>query len=386
MTAMHLSRGAACAAAMTIVGGLAACSSPNAGVSNSLQSATTQTMGAASNGAFNGGTSTGGTGTTPTTPTDKTPFPKSGASNAQSVAQPSSALIVYVPADTTQLEYSGPGGHRISVTEDQANGTASVKLDATLIGGRKIVTSASNIKTTDLPIGVSNDKAVWQRVYGTVNSSNYTQLNPATQTQVQVLDLADTGQLTDAKYGIVYVMNGNPWPVNMKDRDFGLAAYHTGNATPLGQMPTNTTATYRGYFQGTAVVPYSVRPGDVLGVLVGDATINANFASGKIDGAISNIQQRQADLTLLRVDPFNINVAGTISGNAYQGTAALSGVGATATGGAVNGAFYGANAAETAGAVSAQGSLMTTRLRPNGPPDPAVSMPMTVIGAYGAKR
>ena len=363
--------GVGCAALAASALGLAACSTPGPGAGGSF------------GGSAGGGTVSGGSGGSTTTVSERAPFPKIGSSNAQKAAAPNSALVLYVPWDGGAIEYSGAGGHKLTVTENTTDKTATVNMKATLLSGRNVNTTAANIPTTDLAHGVKQNPPL-SNVYSTISMSNFVVGSREVQTQVLVSTDAQSLQLTDAKYGLVYVMNGNPWPVTNKNYDFGLAAYHIGNATPTAQMPT-TTATYTGTFQGNGVTASSANA-NTLGAVYGDVSLTANFGAGTVNGAITNIRKVDTGYPGMPVESFDINIAGSITGNAYQGTAAYVGAGTSTNSSMVNGAFYGANAKETAGAVVVDGVLQTPVYDANGNKSGSTPIPMTVMGAYGARR
>lgn len=383
MTSTLVLRGASAAATAALVATLAGCGTPAnpsafSGFGTSASSAGASFGGTGTGGGTLGG---GGGGTN-----GNAPFTKTGASNAQGAAAPNSALVVYVPHAGGDIEYSGAGGHRVTVTENTAKGTVAVTMDARLEnGGRRIATSETAIPTTNLALGAVASAS--STVYSTINMQNFVVTNPAVQTQVLVSRDAGAAQLTDAQYGTIYVMNGNPWPILNTAFDFGLAAYHTGNATAVNDMPNLASATYTGTFQGNGLTPTVQNPNQMLGAIQGDVTLNANFAAGTISGTIANVRANPANTYTNHgaFFPFDINVNATITGNSYQGTAAYAGTGTSTTAGVVNGAFYGPQAAETAGAVTVRGNVTVPGFNAQGAPA-AIPTPVTVIGSYGARR
>lgn len=143
-----------------------------------------------------------------------------------------------------------------------------------------------------------------------------------------------------------------------------------GDRTPSEQI--SASATYSGTARG-AVIPHWTQ--DVGAYeLTGDANLDLTVAgeNATVAGAITN----------LNVDYFG-NVPGQITLNpaavadgAYTGTATLGIQGATTTGAQYQGAFYGENAAETAGTFHAEGVIPTDQ----------GMMGANVIGSFGASK
>ena len=163
--------------------------------------------------------------------------------------------------------------------------------------------------------------------------------------------------------GSVTLYNSEPATSNLSWTTFGAwdsyttasnshAAYVTGYRTPVSAVPTTGSATYRGSVQGRVMFSAA---GPTHGVAVyglyGDATLQANFASGAITGSLTNMSASG--------DPWNsVSLLGAISGgqNYFSGTSAATSAPAgqatlsgTATG-TFAGMFFGPSAQE-AGAV-----------------------------------
>jgi len=168
--------------------------------------------------------------------------------------------------------------------------------------------------------------------------------------------------LDDARYGVIGDFS-NP--------ALGIGGYHYGKATPVDQLPVDTSATYAGSFYG-----YGATIGEPIPTsdLVGRSKLTANFGTGKVNGAITDLQTTKGVL-----QPYGLSMNGKISGNTYSGTAAFTtpagAPAGTVTSSAMTGGFYGANAGETAGALRVEGR------RPGSGSRPAV-----IVGGFGGTR
>jgi hypothetical protein len=151
----------------------------------------------------------------------------------------------------------------------------------------------------------------------------------------------------------------NPATSNLSWTTYGSwAAYETGKtsfspfvtgfATPVASVPTAGSATYNGAAQGVAWLPAA---GNQFGVfsasLAGDATLQANFASGAVTGSLTKMTANGA--------PWNsVSLAGTIAlgQNYFSGTSTVTSTpaGAASLGGSASGTlaglFFGPNAQE----------------------------------------
>ena len=148
--------------------------------------------------------------------------------------------------------------------------------------------------------------------------------------------------------------------------------FATGTATTT--MPTTGTAVFSG---GVAGAEFTGTPagGSPTNTFTGNVSLTADFAANTITGAVTGLSAvsfssgryagRMNDIAL---------TGGTISGNAFTGTAmAAAAVAGTTlniagTNGQFGGKFYGAGAVEAAGSMALTGGGVT------------------VIGAFGAKR
>jgi hypothetical protein len=129
------------------------------------------------------------------------------------------------------------------------------------------------------------------------------------------------------------------------------APFVTGYETPAGSIPASGTATYAGSVVGEAFTPLAGQQSGVgYAALSGDATLQANFASGSITGSLTNmiVTGFEGDTT-----PWNsVSLLGAISGGQFSGaSAATSAPGnyASLSGSATGtfaGMFFGPNAQE----------------------------------------
>lgn len=177
---------------------------------------------------------------------------------------------------------------------------------------------------------------------------------------------SDSDPLLNSKYGMALVANG--------DGTASIAGIHHGN--PTGVMPAGAgvTATYEGLFMGVQTHQgKSAFTG--LTPIVGNSRQTANFSAGTITGTVTGLQQNGD----VRFGPASYGLAtnGTISGNTYTGTVGFIDAAGTPAGNVthsnLSGGFYGANAAETAGALAVSGSAPGTGN-------------IDVVGAFGAVK
>jgi hypothetical protein len=150
-----------------------------------------------------------------------------------------------------------------------------------------------------------------------------------------------------------------------------LGTFIFGYQTPVGAMPVAGSATYSATDSvfGTVVIPTS-QGGAVGSTVSGNVSMTANFATGHVTGAFSNMVANGGGAY---GDAWN-NVAFTanIAGADFSGSTSVTntvtskfGLAATATG-TINGGFYGPNASET-------GAVWTLSDGTN-----------SVVGAFGA--
>lgn len=130
---------------------------------------------------------------------------------------------------------------------------------------------------------------------------------------------------------------------------FAAGAYYGGKTAT--NIPTSGTATYKGNYAGS-LSNGAVAENSKLGAS-GDLALTTDFAAGKIQGDISNIQSATAG------QPTKLKFSSTMSGDkASYATGQGDTISATVAGvdkvvpGKVEGGFFGVGASETAGAIT----------------------------------
>ena len=123
-------------------------------------------------------------------------------------------------------------------------------------------------------------------------------------------------------------------------------AFAYGNLTPPASVPTSGSATFNGTTTGLG--------GDgsgpnALSAVQGNVQINANFSSQSVASKFTNLATQNIYTNATGSLP-DLTGTSSISGNAYSG--AIAGTGLTGT---INGHFYGTAARETAGVWQASG-------------------------------
>jgi hypothetical protein len=166
----------------------------------------------------------------------------------------------------------------------------------------------------------------------------------------------------------------------------GVAA--AGSGTPIANVPTTGSAVYTGSgSKGGVGGVYFVPSGTgaiTTGALIGNVSINANFASGAVTGTLSNMTATPAtggaatpwndvslSATINRL-PNNASFTGTTGTSGAPANAGTTGFSSAATGG-LGGAFFGPNAEEVGGT--------WTLTEPN-----AAGGGKTAFGAFGASK
>jgi hypothetical protein len=128
--------------------------------------------------------------------------------------------------------------------------------------------------------------------------------------------------------------------------EFGV--FHAGSETPLAQVPTAGTATYRGATSGMAI-----DGGVALRIFSASMTLTADFAGSTLSGTARNfsaIQLTGSQTGQPSVPPFNqLDLSGTIAGSGFTGAAASAATTAGPGTGTFEGRFYGPQALEAAG-------------------------------------
>jgi C-lobe and N-lobe beta barrels of Tf-binding protein B len=300
-----------------------------------------------------------------------------GSSAAAPVAsQTGKALLVYIPnaSNVSVTDSSAASGTAMTLNQSFTAGTAggatsqgSANFSGTLTGG-----------TTILGTGVANrsaiDSTTLQIIPGTAPLQSYETPAGGTANSIVVAsryaNQSGTVLLNDSSYGLLGVggTTGN----------IAFGGYHAGNATAVAQLPV--TGSYTGVFAGFDLKPGTSAAG--FGAIDGDVKLNADFSKGTVSGNVTNITN-VSSAGVTSAAGYGLSLNGTIAGNAYTGTTAFTNAtpggpaATTATSSALNGAFYGANASETAGALRVQGLA---------PKSGGGTVDTVVIGAFGAKK
>ena len=118
-----------------------------------------------------------------------------------------------------------------------------------------------------------------------------------------------------------------------------------GNLTPTASVPATGSAT----FNGTSIGIGGATNGSTVYALQGNAQIVANFATQSVTTNLTNLGTQNISTNATGSLP-NLTGTSTISGNAYAGPIAGTGLSGT-----INGNFYGPAATETAGVWQASG-------------------------------
>lgn len=234
------------------------------------------------------------------------------------------ALFVYMPDYTN-----------VSVADKSPSTGTPIVVRAPMGTGNSLSTASVDINSSfsNASVGGSGVMNWMTGVY--INST-------ATFGKYHAVSMEPGLTLSDAQYGLINFQYGNA---------YGSGGFHSGNLTPVNELPV--TATYSGSLFGRMYEigksTYNIWTG-----VTGGVVLNANFTNGTISGSTMGISQTAAT-------PFELSLNGTISGNTYTGSASVVSTDGKAvpapTASAVNGAFYGANAAETAGAVRLEGQV-----------------------------
>lgn len=307
-----------------------------------------------------------GTGTGTNTPTATTPrryaFDAPKDPNHQAVATPNSALVVYLPANEA-------GKPPQQLTLSPASGYSIATATSTNQDGKEVISVALSANLKDIrSISTSNMEQPLLKNCCDANRSRYNAPGSVLVTH-RSFDGSDKASsfLTNAHYGELFVVDGVV-------RDGAIIPFHGGTATPLNQMPTTASATYNGYFKGT-----ESRGNNTINMeYSAPMQMTADFASGTVNGTVT-----RPDSKIVGGDAqFGLAFNGKITGNAFEGTATMAsnapGTSTVTTGSAMNGAFYGANASQAAGAITVQGRQDFSSSTKNSP--------VTVWGSFGAKR
>jgi C-lobe and N-lobe beta barrels of Tf-binding protein B len=258
----------------------------------------------------------------------------------------SKASMVYVPASA-----KGPGdmivpGAASDLALNQTATTASVTV------------AGSGVATGTMTGSCGGGICVYDNIDSN-GSNTKAALVTSTRAGTSTLQSTNYGLLLAAPAGGTYI-----------------GGVYGGSGTAIAQLPTNVTATYSGSYMGYEVTQ------SATSAQTGTASLSANFGTGKVSGAVTNLTTRDSATSTSAAAGYGLSMNGTISGGTYSGTAgflaptAASGALApagTVTASSFNGGFYGANAAETAGAIGIRGTAPT-------------GVATTITGSYGAVK
>ncbi len=179
----------------------------------------------------------------------------------------------------------------------------------------------------------------------------------------ETIIVGGSADMGNASFGLIMVNKGN--------NTAAIGGFHVGAGT--ASMPTSASATYTGKTVGTAIASNGAAI-----VFGGDTNVNANFGAGTVTGRNSNLTIVGGDFSGQGTG-FDVTMNGSISGNSYSGSSALVNPGTNTNIGIagpsnLSGGFYGAGAADTAGAYSASSSGTST------------GNTISVVGAFGATK
>lgn len=153
------------------------------------------------------------------------------------------------------------------------------------------------------------------------------------------------------------------WSVNDSNNNtVGAGFFSNGSVTPTTSMPTTGTASYT----GSAVGAVDLTSTGAVYTFGGTASLNANFGSNSITGGITGNQAYSTGnssgnpTAAGTINDINLT-GGTISGNAFSGTATASSTAGTAgniagSSGTFRGNFYGSSAQEVGGTFNMTGT------------------------------
>ncbi len=194
---------------------------------------------------------------------------------------------------------------------------------------------------------------------GTEKEGNYRSSSGNSTTFHMTRTSAAGRGLGDTRYGASLILSG---------RNSATVGYYTGKATPISQMPSTKSATYRG-----SLVGYGTSSKHAGTSFTGDVSMTANFGNRSVRGQVSNLRAGGV------AQSYGLSMDGRISGNTYSGRTGFTTKSGAATGSTTSNAmsvpFYGATAAETAGAVRIEGR-----------PGTAGAGSVAITGAFGARR
>lgn len=218
-------------------------------------------------------------------------------------------------------------GLNVSTAQNIAGGNVSLAIDSEF---------GITIQTGDGVTLVFDER---NRTYYTI-FGGYSSLD---ETDLTVIALPgnDPSSLTYATYGF-WAESDDPGLIDGDTAPVQGGAFFGGNNTPIGNMPSTGTANYSGFVIGNDSSSDGGDFGGGLGLVVGDATLAANFATNRISGLL--------ELNNAEFVPYtDITLSETsISANTFEGTA-TTGLGHSGT---FRGQFFGPAAQELAGLAS----------------------------------
>jgi hypothetical protein len=245
---------------------------------------------------------------------------------------------------------------------DSASGIVGAEVAITQSGSTVTVTTdeAGRVSRVSIDILTNDDDTFASKTY-----SGITGVDEITVSElaagIRAVDERGTGTtaLIMAAPGLSYSAYG-AWAYNAAPGDFRMGTFAGGNETPNSRVPTSGSATYRGITIGAGAT------GTEAFAFRGDATIVADFGANAVSTTFSSMVTQNistgatgslptiSGTGLIGSDPGGTFYETTLNANGYTGWS--------------EGAFYGPNAEETAGAWIAEDA--TTRL----------------IGSFGAER
>jgi hypothetical protein len=304
---------------------------------------------------------------------------------------------------TAPLAPVGPSGASLGVTIPAEASLAEAAVDQE--GKPAVLTVAGEGGVASLKVEAGADTGLLVRNTDIEANAPTQSYSNGTNALTVSKDAGSDRLLTDVSYGVYDVHNA--------DGSRQVGSYHYGNITPQDSRPTgNVTATYAGKFTGVEVMDGRQRadeakaeaesqfgPPTVRG-LNGDVALVADFGRGTVQGLVGNMKytdgrrtEPEAEAAALMAreptaTPYGLRMDAQMTGSTYKGTASFTGVenAVTVTNSAVNGAFYGANAAETAGTLSVSGQANRTKLEEYKLAEQPAVPRVVVTGAFGGAK
>jgi len=287
-------------------------------------------------GACSGG---GGSGMAPVTSATTT-TPSTQASSVPISLQGTNTTVAYQAASSAALVSTGGVS---GTTSSSAGQGATITLTTNSNG---VTTTVFNIPTTGASFTQQYTSSVWD--YGGVLSAN------APTTGLLVTILRDvfgfpntTGALVTQSLGAQSLSSAayGFWASGDTATTGRAGTLAFGNPTSAVSVPATGTATFNGATTGLG----GATGGNAIYALEGKVQVIANFASHSATTNLTGLKTQNISTNAIGALP-DLTGVSTISGNAYAG--AIAGTGLNGT---VNGNFYGSAAQETAGVWQASG-------------------------------